>query len=74
MHAETVGDAAEHSHEEHGGGFAHPAQIIEMADVEALMEAAFDTPGSAVEFEPCQSIEDLGRSAGEENDLLGFAL
>ena len=37
MHAETVADAAEHSHEEHGGGFAHPSQIIKMADVEAFL-------------------------------------
>ena len=49
------------------------AQIIEVADVEALVEPAFDAPGSAVEFKPGQRIESLGRSIGEEDDLLGLA-
>ena len=73
MQAEAVADATEHSHEEHGGGLAHSAQIIEVADVEALVESAFDAPGSAVEFEPGQGIESLGLSTGEEDDLLGIA-
>ena len=47
VQAEAVAEAAEHSHEEHGGGFAHAAQILKVAHVEALMESAFDAPGGA---------------------------
>ena len=56
VHAKAVAEATEHSHEEHGGGLAHSAQIIEVADVEALVEPAFDTPGGAVEFEPVEGV------------------
>ncbi len=73
MQTKAVADATEHSHKEHGGRLAHAAQIIEVADVEALVESAFDAPGSAVEFKPEQGIERLGRSIGEEDDLLGLA-
>ena len=56
MKAEAVAEATEHPHEEHGGGLAHAAQIIEVTDVEALVEPAFDTPGGAVEFEPVEGV------------------
>ena len=74
MHTEAVAEATEHPHEEHGGGLAHAAQIIEVTDVEALVEPAFDAPGGAVKFEPVEGVEGLGRSTGEEDDLLGLAL
>ena len=47
--------------------------MVSSRDVEALVEPAFDAPGSAVEFKPGQGIESLRRSIGEEDDLLGLA-
>jgi len=32
----------------HGARFAHTAQVIEVADIQALMESAFDSPRLAV--------------------------
>jgi len=48
VNAEAVAEATEHPHEEHGGRLARAAQIIEMADVEALMEPAFDAQGTTL--------------------------
>ena len=73
MHAEAVAQAAEHPHEEDRGGLAHATQVIEVADVEALVEPALDAPRAAVAFEPGLGVETFGREACEQNDLLGLA-
>lgn len=71
VEAEAVAEAAEHSHEEHGAGCAHAAEVVEVADVEAVVESAFDAPGLAVELEPVEGGEFFGGAAGEEFDGVG---
>ena len=64
VEAEAVAQASEHSHEEHRTGVAHAAEVVEVADVEPLVKAAFYAPRSAVELEPAEGVEFLGRQAG----------
>ena len=35
VHEQTVAEAAQHAHDAHGLGQAHPALVVEMADVQA---------------------------------------
>jgi hypothetical protein len=70
MEAKAVAEAAEHSHEEHGAGCAHAAEVVEVADVEAVVESAFDAPGLAVELESYQNARDRQRyRAGVANPI-----
>lgn len=48
FHEEAVADPAEQAHQPHGLGKAHPAQVIPVADVQALVQAAFDAPGRPI--------------------------
>ena len=40
VHAQAVAQASEHAHKKHGARFAHPAQVVEVADIETLMSSA----------------------------------
>ena len=72
VEAEAVAQASEHSHEKHRPGFAHAAEVVEVADIQALVKAAFDAPRGAVEFEPVESAEFFQRQAGEEFYRIGL--
>ena len=37
VEAEAVAEASEHSHEKHRPGFAHAAEVVEVADIQALL-------------------------------------
>lgn len=72
VHAQAVAEASKHSHKEHGAGFAHAAQVVEVADIETLMESALNAPRLPVEFEPVQGSELLWRSTGEQLHRVGL--
>ena len=71
MHEQAVAEAPEHSHHPHGMGQAHPALIVQVGDIQALVESAFDAPGGAVIFEPLGGIEFRRRQAGHQRDGFG---
>src|ERR1017187_8811234 len=48
MHEQTVAEAPKHSHHPHGLGLAHPALVVQVRHVQALVQAAFDAPGRTV--------------------------
>jgi hypothetical protein len=68
---ETVGEPCKDAVDVDGVGAAQAALVIAAGDVEAGVEAGFDAPGGAVEFEPIEGVEALGRQAGDEGDGLG---
>lgn len=72
VHAQAVAQASEHAHKKHGARFAHPAQVVEVADIQTLMESAFNSPGQPVELEPIQGAEMLRRTAGEQFHRVGL--
>ena len=55
----------------HGMGLAHPAEVIEMGDIQALMQSGFDAPGGAIELEPLLGVQFLGRQAGDQRHGFG---
>ena len=66
MAEQTVAQASKRAHDPHGLGLADPAEVFEMGNIQALMEAAFDAPGGAIELEPLGGVQ-LGRGqAGDE--------
>jgi hypothetical protein len=53
---QAVAEAAKHADDAHGMGLAHPAEIVEVGDIQALMQAGFDAPGGAIELEPLPGV------------------
>ena len=62
---EAVGDAAEHSQDPYSIITLHPATVIVVGDVQALVQAAFDAPTLAVEQQPEHGRQQCGRSAAD---------
>jgi len=73
VHEEAVAQAAEHAHDPHGARIADAAAVVVVGNVQALVQAAFDAPGCAVELKPAGGIELLGSGAGEQGDFFGIA-
>ena len=63
MHEQTVAEAAQHPYHPHGAGLAHPALIIVMGDVQALVQAVFNAPGGAIGLQPLRRVQCLRRQA-----------
>ncbi len=72
VHAQAVAQASEHAHKKHGARFAHPTQVVEVADIQALMESAFNAPRLPVELEPIQGGELLRRTTGQQFHRVGL--
>jgi hypothetical protein len=53
---QAVAETAKHADDAHGMGLAHPAEIVEVGDIQALMQAGFDAPGRAIELEPLPGV------------------
>jgi hypothetical protein len=68
---QAVAEAAKHADDAHGVGLAHPAEIVEVGDIQALMQAGFDAPGCAIELEPLLGVEFFRGQAGHERDGFG---
>lgn len=68
VHEEAVTKAPEQADDAHGLREAHAAEVIEMGHIQALMEAALNTPSLAVELEPLGGIELFGRQTGHQGD------
>jgi hypothetical protein len=65
---QAVAEAAKHSDDAHGMGLAHPAEIVEVGNIQALMQAGFDAPGRAIELEPLLRVEFFWGQAGHQGD------
>jgi hypothetical protein len=68
---QAVAEAAKHSDDAHGMGLAHPAEIVEVGDIQALMQASFDAPGRAIELEPLLGVEFFRGQAGHQGNGFG---
>lgn len=64
VHEQAVAKASKHARDAHGLWFTDPALVVLMRDVQALVQPAFDAPGSAVILQPLSSVQGLGRQAG----------
>ena len=65
---ETVAEAAEHADDPHGLGQVHATLVVAVRDVQALVPAAFDAPGGAVELQPPGGVQLCGQEAGDQRD------
>ena len=65
VHEQTVAEPAQHAHNAHRFGQAHAALVVQMADVQAQMQAVFDAPRGAVVCQPLFGIELLRWQAGQ---------
>jgi hypothetical protein len=72
FHEEAVGQPRKDAMDGHRVGRAQPALVVVARDVEPGVQAGFDAPRGAVEPEPVEGAEPLGREAGEQGD--GFGL
>ena len=64
--AQAVAEAAEHTHDQHRMGQAHPTKVVVMGHIQALVQPAFDAPRGAVVLEPLGGVEFFGRQAGDQ--------
>jgi hypothetical protein len=65
LHEEAVADTAQQAQDEHGRGGAHPAAVIIVGNVQALVQTIFDTAKAGlIELQPALRIELLGWRAG----------
>ena len=71
MHKQAIAEAPKHPHDAHGLWFANPALVVPMRYVEALVQPAFDAPGSAVILQPLSGVQGLGPKAGHQRDGFG---
>lgn len=70
---ETDHDATKEAQCKSGIGVADPALVLAQSDVQSVVEAAFDDPVAALEFEAALRMELLqGEAANEVNDFVGF--
>jgi len=74
VHEPAVAETAKPTDDTHGMGLAHPAEVIEVGDIQALMQSGFDAPGGAIELEPLLGVEWLGWQAGDQGDGFGAVM
>lgn len=70
VNEETVAEAPQQAHHAHGLGQAHPALVVQVADVQPQMQAIFNAPSGLVSLEPLRGVELVGRQAGHQRDGL----
>ena len=74
FHKQAIGQTAEEAQHEHTIGMTHPAAVIILRDVQALVQPVFDAAeAGAIDLQPSPGIEPLRRSAGQQRHRLGFA-
>ncbi len=74
LHEEAIADAAEQTHYEHAGRETNPAAVVIVRDVQALVQAVFDTAKTGpVPIQPSLCVQFLWFSAGEQGDVLVLA-
>ena len=73
LHEEAVAQAAHHSQHPDAIFMAHPAEVVVVGDIQALVQTTFDVPGLTVEAQPVLRIEARGLGAGDQGHLFVFA-
>ena len=73
LHEQAVTDAAHHAEEPDSVVMAHPAAVVVIRDIQALVEAVLDVPGLPVEAQPVLRIQARGLGAGHERHQFVFA-
>ena len=71
MHEQTVAEAPKHPHDPHGFWSADAALVVQMRDVQALVQPAFDAPGGPVVLQPLSGVQGLGWQTGYQRDGFG---
>lgn len=71
FHKQAVAEAAKEAHHAQGFGPAHPARIIPVGDVQALVQAAFDAPSGPIVSQPAGGVEFGGRQARHQGYHFG---
>ena len=57
VHEEAVAESAKHAHHPHRPGFPDSALIVQVGNVQALMQSAFDAPSGPVISKPLLRVE-----------------
>ena len=73
FHKEAVAQTPEHPHNPNAVGGANATAIVVVRDIQALMSAAFNSPGKSVRLEPFLSGQFLGFRTGHQRNQFVFA-
>jgi hypothetical protein len=65
LHKEADGEAAKHAQDPHAILILHPASVVVVGDVQALVQTAFDAPSLPVEQQPEHRWQERDRSTGD---------
>ena len=72
VHEQADADAAEHAQHPDGVAMTHAAAIFISTDIQALVQAGFHAPITALGLQPLLGPERLGRAAGQQVLQIGF--
>ena len=73
LHEEAIAQAQHHSENQHRVVVAHPAAVVVVGDIQALMQTVLNAPIIPVQTQPVCRIESRGLDTGDQRYQFAFA-